>query len=385
MKFTINSKDFKTAVERVSVCLNSKSNFVNQRSVYISADLETNVVTFSATNLEQVVNIFVKANVSESGNTLAEYSIFKRMLNISGSVTIRTEGKKIIATNGKKTGECCVADWDVDPSYYLVSETAIDKNGISTVNKDEFVSVLENLSKFTSESDAKPANKGIYFNTFDTDIVALDGYRMAIYNIDKWIIKNDVKIIVPAVVAKQMRKIITKNNDMISLYADKKYFCVTSDDFTFKTRLIDGEYFNYHNAIPSYMPEFSNRINADDIIPICKEYKEICSGSKYAKIPMGLYFTDDKMYTGIFSADYATVDTIELSDYVKPTQEFIIGVNPGFYMESMQLFKTEKLSPVCKYYSQLSPIVMSDGNYTILTLPVRLENTSIDKIKKLIA
>ena len=216
MKFTINSKDFKTVVERVSVCLNNKSNFVNQRSVYISADLETNVVTFSATNLEQVVNIFVKANVSESGNALAEYSIFKRMLNIPGSVTIRTEGKKIIATNGKKTGECCVADWDVDPSYYLVSETAIDKNGISTVNKDEFVSVLENLSKFTSESDAKPANKGIYFNTFDTDIVALDGYRMAIYNIDKWIIKNDVKIIVPAVVTKQMRKKITKNKDMNS-------------------------------------------------------------------------------------------------------------------------------------------------------------------------
>lgn len=385
MKFTINSKDFKSAVEKAAVCLNIKSQFVIHRSVYIFADSITGLVTFSATDFNQCVNIFVKADIAESGGTLIEYSVLKRMLNIQGNITIRTENKRIIATNGKKTGECCVADWDVDPSYYLVSETAIDKNGISTVNKDEFVSVLENLSKFTSESDAKPANKGIYFNTFDTDIVALDGYRMAIYNIDKWIIKNDVKIIVPAVVAKQMRKIITKNNDMISLYADKKYFCVTSDDFTFKTRLIDGEYFNYHNAIPSYMPEFSNRINADDIIPICKEYKEICSGSKYAKIPMGLYFTDDKMYTGIFSADYATVDTIELSDYVKPTQEFIIGVNPGFYMESMQLFKTEKLSPVCKYYSQLSPIVMSDGNYTILTLPVRLENTSIDKIKKLIA
>ena len=102
MKFTINSKDFKATVERASVCLNIKSQFVNQRSVYMSANSETGIVTFSATNLEQVVNIFVKANVSESGKALAEYNIFKRMLNIPGNVTIRTEGKKIIATNKKK-------------------------------------------------------------------------------------------------------------------------------------------------------------------------------------------------------------------------------------------------------------------------------------------
>ena len=85
MKFTINSKDFKSAVEKAAVCLNIKSQFVNQRSVYIFADSTTGLVTFSATDFNQCVNIFVKADIAESGGTLVEYSVLKRMLNIQGN------------------------------------------------------------------------------------------------------------------------------------------------------------------------------------------------------------------------------------------------------------------------------------------------------------
>lgn len=385
MKFTINSKDFKAVAERVSVCLNSKSNFVIQRSVYISADSETNVVTFSATNLEQTVNIYVKANISESGNTLAEYSIFKRMLNIPCSVTIRTEGKKIIATNGKKTGECCVADWEVDTSYYLVSETTTNSNKISTVDTNEVVDIFCNLSKFTSASDCKPVLRGMYLDTLHNNIVACDSCRMVIRSISEWNICNEANIIIPTIVAGQLRKIVDKNNKKVNLYADKKYFCITADDFTFKTRLIDGEYIDYIKCLPTLIPKFTNKLDLEEVISVLKEYKDICRSDK-VKIPMGLYFVDDKMYTSVFTKDYSTVDAIELADYVKPTEEMVIGINPEFLMGGLQLFKSENLNPLCSYYSPLSPIKMEDEKYTMIVVPVRLDNLSyIDKVKKLIA
>lgn len=381
MKFTINSKDFKTAVERVSVCLKNKSLFVINRAVNISANAETGIVTFSVTNFSQAVNVFVKANIIESGETLAEYSIFKRMLNIPGNVTIRTEGKKIIATNGKKTGECCATEWEVDPSYYLVSETTIDNNEISTVDSNEIVDILCNLSKFTSTRDTKPVLCGIYIDTLKHNMVANDGYRMVVCSIDKWKIHHETNIIIPAVVSVQLKKIIG-NNTKINLYADKKYFCITADDFTFRTRLIDGEYIDYIRCLPTSSPKITNKMCIDDVIATLKEYKELCK----KKIPMGLYFKEDKMYTSVFTKDYSTVDTIELTDYVEPTEEMVIGIYPEYLIDSLQLFKSEKLDPVCCYYTPLSAIKFIDGRYTMIVMPARLENTSyIDKVKKLIA
>lgn len=197
MKFTINANEFRDAVEKVAVCLNNKSQFVIHRSVNISANSETGIVTFSVTNTEQVINIFAMANISESGEVLAEYNIFKRMLNMQGTVTIKNEGKKIIATNGKKVCECTTAEWDVDSSYYLMSDVATEENKITTVNIAEIVNVVSNLGKFTDKRNIKPQHCGLLLNTFDSDIVSTDGYRLAMYDIAEWNINKQTKIIIP--------------------------------------------------------------------------------------------------------------------------------------------------------------------------------------------
>ena len=384
MKFTINSKDFKSAVEKSAVCLNIKSQFVIHRSVYIFADSTTGLVTFSATDFNQCVNIFVKADIAESGGTLVEYSVLKRMLNIQGNITIRTEDKRIIATNGKKTGECCIADWEVDTTYYLTSDVAVNDNIICTMDSGEFVNVMENLSKFVSSVDAKPELTGIYFDAVKRNMVACDTYRMTIYDISDWNIINDKNVIIPAIISSQLKKITGKSYDNIKLYSNNKYMCIIADDFTFKTKLIDGKYMDYQATIPTSTPKFTNKVNIDEFMPVLKEYKDICKGKTL--IPMGMYFTEDKLYTSAFSSEFRTVDSVELVEYKAPDDEFIIGVNPEFMMGSMQLYKSEMLNPVCSYYSAISAIKMVDGKYTMLVVPVRLRSANyIDKVKKLIA
>ena len=384
MKFTINSKDFKSAVEKAAVCLNIKSQFVNQRSVYIFADSTTGLVTFSATDFNQCVNIFVKADIAESGGTLVEYSVLKRMLNIQGNITIRTVNKRIIATNGKKTGECCIADWKVDSTYYSTSDVIINDNIICTMDSGEFVKVIENLSKFVSYVDAKPEFTGIYFDAVKRNMVACDTYRMTIYDISDWNIINDKNVIIPAIISSQLKKITGKSYDNIKLYSNNKYMCIIADDFTFKTKLIDGKYMDYQAVIPTSTPKFTNKINIDELIPVLKEYKDICKGKP--RIPMGMYFIEDKLYTSAFSSEFKTIDSVELVEYKAPDDEFIIGVNPELMMGSMQLYKSEMLNPVCSYYSAISAIKMVDGKYTMLVVPVRLSSADyIDKVKKLIA
>lgn len=384
MKFTIYSKDFKSAVEKSAVCLNIKSQFVIHRSVYIFADSTTGLVTFSATDFNQCVNIFVKADIAESGGTLAEYSVLKRMLNIQGNITIRTENKRIIATNGKKTGECCIVDWEVDTTYYLTSDIAVNDNIICTMDSGEFVKVIENLSKFVSYVDAKPELTGIYFDAVKRNMVACDTYRMTIYDISDWNIINDKNVIIPAIISSQLKKITGKSYDNIKLYSNNKYMCIIADDFTFKTKLIDGKYMDYQATIPTSTPKFTNKVNIDEFMPVLKEYKDICKGKTL--IPMGMYFTEDKLYTSAFSSEFRTVDSVELVEYKAPDDEFIIGVNPEFMMGSMQLYKSEMLNPVCSYYSAISAIKMVDGKYTMLVVPVRLRSANyIDKVKKLIA
>lgn len=386
MKFIINSNDFRKSVEKVAVCLSNKSQYVIFRSVNISANAETGIVTLSVANIEQVINIFVKAHIYEGGEVLAEYNVFKRMLNMQGTVTIRSEGKKIIATNGKKICECVTAEWEVDSSYYLMSNITTAENKIATVNVGEMVNVFSNIGKFTDKRNIKPQHCGLLLNTFDNDIVATDGYRLAIYDISEWNVDKQTKIIIPYIAAGQLKKIVGKDNIKGDLYADKKYFCVIADTFTFKTRLTDGEFMDYQAATPTYSPVFINKINITDLMQILKEYKDVSKGNN-REAPMGLYFTGNQMYTSIFSKDYGTVDIVDLIEHIEPEEETIIGVDPELLLEVLQLYKSEKLSPAFSYYGSLSPIKMVDGKYTMFILPVRLRDSYdyINKIKKLIA
>lgn len=387
MKFTINSKDFKSAIEKVSLCLNLKSTHILARSVHIYADSLSGKVIFSGTNFEQSVSIQVNCFIIENGEGIVEYSTIKKLLSIPGEITITTDDIRLIASNEKKTSECCLVAIDFDKSIYSVSDLITTDNLISVFKSTDFIKTLCNVGKFVSTNEAKPESTGIYFDGFNRKMSSCDGNRLCVYDMSEWGVLSDKNFIMPGVIPDILKKISGKACYDFKLYANDKYICICCDDFYLKTMCIKGIYPEYERGILSTPVKFTNQINLDEFIITLKEYKNILKGEKVKGqkvLPVVMYFTNNKLYTSAFTSDFRTVDNVELVE-TNYTDEFIIGFNPQLLIESIQLYHSENINPVFHYYSPITAIKITGGKYTLAQMPVRINCADhIDKLSKYI-
>ncbi len=383
MKFTIESSELKSAVDKCAALIQKIYTAIMPECIHIKAN--TDNIVFSVNNLSEVVRVTAKAKVVEAGETLVEYANLKMLLNVKGTLTVKTtDDKCILADNGKKKGKCNIVpnmDTIVFPDTYAINIEA--DNLISTVESVELLNVLKYCKDFANTKDTDPQEqKGFLLDTVKRNIVALDGYRLLQYHIEHWKISKETSAIMPPCIADSLKKIIQKDKTSVNIYVDKEYVYVLSENFSYRARLIQGEYMNYQSVIPQ-TANFEAQIDTDEIMTILKEYKEL---SKNDKIPMYIMFENEMMYTAIFSRNYHTVDTIEsMTGENIPTKEFFIGMDAPYLLDCIQLFKAEHLNPTWKFINALKPCVMTDGNYTVLLMPVRIKDyEAADKIRKMV-
>src|SRR5690606_31047573 len=81
-------------------------------------------------------------------------------------------------------------------------------------------------------------------------MVALDGFRMAV----KWngiINDNSFKSVIPGKTLSEIGKILNENEDPINIYFSKNHIQVQVEDTVIVSRLLEGEFINYRQIIPS--------------------------------------------------------------------------------------------------------------------------------------
>lgn len=103
MKFTIESSELKSAVDKCAALIQKIYTAIMPECIHIKAN--TDNIVFSVNNLSEVVRVTAKAKVVEAGETLVEYANLKMLLNVKGTLTVKTtDDKCILADNGKKKG-----------------------------------------------------------------------------------------------------------------------------------------------------------------------------------------------------------------------------------------------------------------------------------------
>ena len=382
MKFEIESKELKSAVEKCAALIQKVPTAIIPVCIHIKATTDDIVV--SVNNLSEVVRVTTKAKVIETGEMLVEYDNLKLLLNITGTLTVKTDDKYIMTDNGKKKGKCNIVqnvDTIVSPDTYAVD---IEENNlISAVESFELLNILQHCKKFATTKDTDPqVQRGFLLDTVKRNIVALDGYRLLQYHIEHWKISKETTVIMPPCIEASLKKIMSKDNISVNIYADKEYIYVISENFSYRARQITGEYMNYQSVIPQ-TTNFEVQIGTDEIVTVLKEYKDL---SKKDNIPMYIMFANEMMYTAIFARNYHTVDCIESVTVENiPTKEFVIGMDASYLLDCIQLFKAEHLNPTWKFINALKPFVMTGGNYTVLLMPVRVRDSEVaDKIRKML-
>ncbi len=103
-----------------------------------------------------------------------------------------------------------------------------------------------------SVNDSKVVHTGVKFEVSQNLIrlVAVDGSRLAMRTESISYMGDELSFVVPAKTLNEVTKLIGDDDDTVSLGIGKRHIIFEIGDYIIVSRLLDGEFLNYKNAIP---------------------------------------------------------------------------------------------------------------------------------------
>ena len=222
-----------------------------------------------------------------------------------------------------------------------------------------------------SQDEKKPAHTGELFE-IEPDkltIVALDGYRLAIVERPVTAVK-DIRIIVPSKTMTEVAHLLPNDDEEpVHICANRRYVVFMAAGYTIMSRLIEGEFLNYHNVIPAGS---RTRVTLDT-----KEFIETIERASLIiterlKNPLRITFTEGKVVVRCQTNLGRVVDEFNAQC---EGDEVEIGFNNRYLLDALRNARTEQVR--MEISGPLSPVKVLpvDGSdFLYLVLPVRFKN-----------
>ena len=239
----------------LSAAIDGVSKAVTLRSTICAGGYPTESRSFQLTltgyDLEMGIVTTIDANVKEPGEVVLNAKLLSSMVSRmpSGQINIQS------AENGKTTIQSGVAQFEIqsmNPTDFpeLPNTGAEETLNIKTgVLRD----MIERTLYAVSQDEKKPAHTGELFEISPDKltVVALDGYRLAIVERPVEAIK-EIRIIVPSKTMNEVSHLLANDDEeTVHISANRRYVVFTTAGYTIMSRLIEGEFLNYHNVIPN--------------------------------------------------------------------------------------------------------------------------------------
>lgn len=355
MKFTINTNEFKNAIEKaykaidkgsvLSVLENVKLHIEGQNSYMLG----TNLVNFVKVNINvQGTSEVIDIILSDTATLLKAMKFFN-----GSNISFVVEDDKITLSCGGKT-----------TTQELLKEDGVigipDANTENAKHYEYNISSLKerfNLIKYAvSQTDTRLVMTGIHFN--GNDMVALDGYRLALSKADELVVETAF-----TAPANSIALVIDVLDGDITITVNKKVIQITNGKVTVTSRLLEGEFFDYKSTISTDGKEIGvNIAEYKDTLKYFKAFKK--SGQKKTGKQKAAWFNSELFLIGS--------ENRSILENVTGSFDAPIGFDLEYMLEAMAQFKTDKVN--ISISSPVSPmIIKNDDNYLALVLPVRLK------------
>lgn len=219
-------------------------------------------------------------------------------------------------------------------------------------------------------TDVKPLLTGIKFEMKPDGItaVALDGYRLALRR-EAVQCGAELDCIIPGRSMAELCRIM-KDEDDVSVELAESAARFQFGNCLLTTRLLQGEFINYHNIIPPSV-ESAAVVGVADLMK-CVERAALLADHDGSKIPVKLTFQGPKLHvtcetqSGQFH-DVLNVETTNMDD-------FEIGFNHKFLLDALRAAECDTVR--MEFTGSIKPLVikpMEGTSFLFIVLPVRLK------------
>ena len=237
------------AIDGVSKAVTARSTIPVLEGILLKA--EGFQLTLTGYDLEMGIVTTIEANVKEPGEIVLNAKLLSSMISRmpAGQITIQS------AENGKTTIQSGVAQFEIQ-SMAATDFPELPNTGAEetlTIKTGVLRDMIERTLYAVSQDEKKPAHTGELFEIEPNKltVVALDGYRLAIVERPVSAVK-DIRIIVPSKTMNEVSHLLANDDEEeVHICANRRYAVFMTAGYTIMSRLIEGEFLNYHNVIPT--------------------------------------------------------------------------------------------------------------------------------------
>ena len=370
MKFTCNTSVLADACNIVQRGVPQKSTIPATEGIFMQA--KNSRLTLTGYDLEVGITTIIDCSVEQEGSVVLNARLLCDILRRlpSAAVTITVDSHNLCKI---KSGES---------EFSLVGIPANDYPELPTVSGGlPFAikqGILRDMVKQTifavAVQDIKPVHKGIKFEVESNNLrlISCDGFRLAIRNETIDYAGDDMTFVVPAKTLSEVVKLADDDEQNITFSIGKKFILFEVGSYRNISRLLEGEFFNYKNAIPAESSTKA-RVNLKLILDSVERTSLLITSK--IKSPVRCVFDENTIRISSATALGAANDKIPASIEGKRVE---IGFNNTYLTDCLKTVDVDEVS--IELSSPVSPIIIKPiegDSFIFLIIPMRLKNENI--------
>ena len=331
-----------------------------------------NEIKLTTYDLEIGIEYVMECEVKEQGSTVVNAIMFSEIIRKLPDTEIH------ISVNDKNLLEI-----ECEGSLYK----------LATMNPEEFPelpkievensieidqTVLKNMIRKTifavSGEESRPIFTGCLFEVDNNklSLVAVDGFRLALRTIFLNKQTNNFNAVIPGKTLNEVNKIISDSFEPVKIGVSKNQALFEMDNCKVVTRILDGEFLNYKNVIPSNW-ETRIKVNKSSIQNSFERISLISASAveKEKKYPVKVQVDIGKV---VISCTNQTGDAKEELYVATEGKNLEAGFNPKYFLDSLKAIDDEEV--YIEFGTSISPCLIKsveNNDYTYMILPIRLK------------
>ena len=370
MKFTCYKDKIIKAINSVVKGVASKTTMPILEGILIQTN--DNEIKLTTYDLEIGIEYIMDCEVKEQGNTVVNAIMFSEIirklpdteieitLNDKNLLEIECEGShyKLATMNPEEFPEL--------PKIEIENSIEIEQNALKNMIRKTIFAV--------STEESRPIFTGCLFETENNklNVVAVDGFRLALRSIFLKNKTNDFNAVIPGKTLNEVNKILSDSFEPIKIGVAKNQALFEMDNCKIVTRIIDGEFLNYKNVIPSNW-ETRIKVNKNNLQDCFERISLISSSSieKEKKYPVKVNVDIGKV---TISCTNQTGDAKEELFVSTEGKNLEAGFNPKYFLDSLKSIEDEEV--YVEFGTSISPCLIKsteNSEYVYMILPIRLK------------
>ena len=371
MKFVCYKDKIMKALNSVVKGVASKTTMPILEGILIQTN--DNEIKLTTYDLELGIEYKMECDVQEQGSIVVNATMFTEIirklpdseinisLNENNLLTIDCEGAlyKLATMNPDEFPEL--------PKIEVENSVTLEQSALKNMIRKTIFAV--------SQEETRPIFTGCLFeiNNNKLNIVAIDGFRLALRTINIPVPVNDFKAVIPAKTLNEVNKILTDSFDSIKIGVSKNQAVFEMENCKVVTRILDGEFLNYSTVIPTTW-QTRIRVERESLLNSFERISLIASSSieKEKKYPVKVTVDIGKLTISCTNQTGDAKEEVFISTEGKYLEA---GFNPKYFLDCLKSIDEEEI--FVEFGSNISPCLVKsveNNDYVYMILPIRLKN-----------